>query len=110
MRAAAFDVAARGPLDGLLPALPALSERPPVKALRNALLAFVGLTVAFMAFTGFVAAGQMQVRDRQVASAMASAWDERLHPIFQALAVLGGLEVTSVLAIGLVAYLWRKRF
>ncbi len=41
---------------------------------------------------------------------MSSVWDESLHPLFQLIAELGGLEVTSILMLGLLIYLWRGGF
>lgn len=41
---------------------------------------------------------------------MHNAWDPPLHPLFQVIAELGGVELTSVLMIGLTVYLWRGGF
>lgn len=41
---------------------------------------------------------------------MSGAWDESLHPVFQLIAELGGVEVTSILMLGLLVYLWRGGF
>jgi membrane-associated phospholipid phosphatase len=45
-----------------------------------------------------------------VAQAMHGIWQESLHATFQAIAELGGLEMTAVLTIGLFFYLWRGGF
>jgi undecaprenyl-diphosphatase len=45
--------------------------------------------------------------DQQVAQAMRDLWQEPLHPLFQAIAELGGMELTTVLMIALAFYLWR---
>jgi undecaprenyl-diphosphatase len=37
-------------------------------------------------------------------------WQESLHPLFQLIAELGGLEVTSILMLALFIYLWRRGF
>jgi len=52
-----------------------------------------------------LAAGALNSLDKQVLQAMASLWSEPLHPLFQAIAELGGLEVTTLLMIGLAVFL-----
>ena len=66
-------------------------------------VAFVGLSVA-------VDSGVLNTLDAQVLQAMASLWSEPLHPLFQAIAELGGLELTALLMIGLAVFLWRGGF
>jgi membrane-associated phospholipid phosphatase len=41
---------------------------------------------------------------------MHSIWQESLHELFQLIAELGGLELTSVLMLALFLYLWRGGF
>jgi len=74
------------------------------------LLVLVALVVAFVALTLFVSAGWLGPLDHQVLSAMSSSWTESLHPLFQFIAELGGVEVTSILMLGLLFYLWRGGF
>ncbi|HXN92364.1 MAG TPA: phosphatase PAP2 family protein [Candidatus Sulfotelmatobacter sp.] len=64
---------------------------------------YVGLTISITAraFTGL---------DTQVAQAMHSAWQPSLHVVFQLIAELGGLEVTTIVMAGLTFYLWRAGF
>jgi undecaprenyl-diphosphatase len=39
---------------------------------------------------------------------MADAWRPSLHPLFQAIAELGGIEVTTILVVGLFVFLWQS--
>ena len=57
-----------------------------------------------------IAAGMLDVLDRQVQQAMSSIWSEPLHPLFRAIAELGSLELTTLLMIGLATYLLRAGF
>jgi membrane-associated phospholipid phosphatase len=65
------------------------------------------LVVGFVGLTLVVSAGWLGSLDHQVLLAMSSIWSEPLHPLFQAIAELGGLEVTFILMIGLAVFLWR---
>lgn len=78
--------------------------------LTSRLLAIVGLSVAFMAMTIAITAGLFTTLDLQVAQAMHSLWQESLHPLFQLIAELGGLELTSILMLALFIFLWRGGF
>jgi membrane-associated phospholipid phosphatase len=68
------------------------------------------LVAAFVALTLIVGAGWLRTLDDQVLVTMSGAWDEGLHPLFQAIAELGGLEVTSILMVGLLVFLLRGGF
>ncbi len=57
-----------------------------------------------------LAAGALNMLDKQVLQGMASLWSEPLHPVFQAIAELGGLEATTVLMVGLAVFLIRGGF
>jgi undecaprenyl-diphosphatase len=57
-----------------------------------------------------VAAGMLNGLDQQVLQAMSSLWSEPLHPLFQAVAELGGLELTTILMIALAVFLIRSGF
>jgi len=74
------------------------------------LFGIVLLGVAFIAMTIAVAAGAFSTLDLQVAQAMHGAWQPSLHGLFQAIAELGSLELTTVLMAGLTFYLWRSGF
>ena len=74
------------------------------------LFALVALVVSFVALTLMVSAGWLGSLDQQVLVAMSGSWSESLHPLCQLIAELGGLEVTSILMLGLLIYLWRNGF
>jgi len=79
-------------------------------ALRARLAAAAALAVAYVAMTMAVAAGTLDNLDRQVLQVISGLWSEPLHPLFQAIAVLGGLELTTILMIGLAVFLIRGGF
>ena len=79
-------------------------------ALTNRLVALAVLVVAFVALTLVVEAGWLGTLDHDVLLAMSGAWSESLHPLFQLIAELGGIEVTSILMLGLFIFLWRGGF
>jgi undecaprenyl-diphosphatase len=64
---------------------------------------FIGLTIA-------ITAGAFTDLDMQVAQVMHGAWQPSLHGLFQAIAELGSVELTTVLMLGLAVYLWRSGF
>jgi undecaprenyl-diphosphatase len=76
-------------------------------ALTRRLVALVALVIAFVALTLVVGAGWLRTFDHQVLQMMSSAWSEPLHPLFQLIAELGGVEVTTILMIGLLVFLLR---
>ena len=78
--------------------------------LTQRLVAIVALSVAFVAMTMAIAAGMFDTLDREVALAMRDIWREPLHSLFQLVAELGGMELTTVLMIALFIYLWRGGF
>jgi len=57
-----------------------------------------------------LAAGALNMLDKQVLQGMASLWSEPLHPLFQAIAELGGFEATAILMVGLAVFLIRGGF
>lgn len=57
-----------------------------------------------------ITAGVFAALDHQVAEAMHGIWQESLHWLFQVIAELGGLELTSILMLALFIYLWRGGF
>jgi membrane-associated phospholipid phosphatase len=79
-------------------------------AIVTRLFAITALSVAFIALVIAITAGVFTSLDLQVADAMHSAWLPALHPLFQAIAELGGIELTSILMLGLTIYLWRAGF
>lgn len=77
---------------------------------RRAMWACGALAAAFVVEGAMVALGLTRVADQQVAAGFARIWNPHLHILFQAIAVLGGLEVTCALALGLFFYLRRTGF
>ena len=68
------------------------------------------LLVAWVGLTLIVGAGWLGSLDHQVLLAMSSIWSEPLHQLFQVIAEFGGIEVTSILMLGLFIYLLRGGF
>jgi undecaprenyl-diphosphatase len=81
-----------------------------LQALRPRLVAAAALAVAYVALTMAIAAGMFEALDKQVLQGMSSLWSESLHPLFQAIAELGGLELTSLLMLALAIFLLRRGF
>jgi membrane-associated phospholipid phosphatase len=73
-------------------------------------VAIAALGVLFLILTMAVAAGMFTGLDMQVLQASMSIWYEPAHPVFQAIALLGGLELTTLLMVGLGWYLIRGGF
>jgi membrane-associated phospholipid phosphatase len=72
------------------------------------LVAIAVLAVAYTFLTVAVSLGWLFTPDHDVLVYMSSLWDAPLHPLFQGIALLGGLELTTLLMIGLVVFLiWR---
>ena len=78
------------------------------KQLIPRLVAIAALGVAFLVLTAVVALGWLSGPDRGVEQAFASLWRPGLHVAFQAIAELGGIELTTLLMVGLAAYLIRR--
>ena len=68
------------------------------------------LGVVFIALTIAVTGGVFLNFDLQIAEGMHSVWQPSLHVLFQAIAELGGVELTGILMLGLTIYLWRSGF
>jgi membrane-associated phospholipid phosphatase len=77
-------------------------------ALGRALVILAVLGVAFTAYTQLVAAGLVASLDAGSARALAAAWRPALLVPSQVVAVLGGAEVTVLLAAGMAVVLWRR--
>ncbi len=69
-------------------------------ALVPRLVAIAILGAGFIALTIAIAAGAFTSLDMQVAQGMHDAWQPSLHLLFQAIAELGSIEVTTVLMLG----------
>ena len=81
-----------------------------LRALVPRLVAIAVLAIGFQVLTVIVSLGWLTTPDHDIEQAMAMAWDPPLHPLFQAIAILGGVEVTTLIMVGLVVYLWRRGF
>lgn len=64
----------------------------------------------FIALTLMVTGGVFMHLDLQVAEAMHNLQQPSLHGLFQAIAELGGVELTTALMLALTVYLWRGGF
>lgn len=82
----------------------------PLEKLLPRLVATVVLSVVFVAMTIAITAGAFTTLDHQVAQETHAIWQGSLHAPFQLIAELGGVELTSVLMLGLFIYLWRGGF
>jgi len=79
-------------------------------ALRRPLVAFAALALAFVGFSLMVGFGLTSGPDRTVARDLDRLWEPALKPLFQGVALLGGIELTTLLVAGLAVYLWRHGF
>lgn len=79
-------------------------------ALTPRLIAIAVLGVVFIALTLAVTGGVFTMLDLQIAEGMHSIWQPPLHVVFQVIAELGGVELTTILMLGLTVYLWRGGF
>lgn len=79
-------------------------------ALAPRLFGIVVLSVVFIVLTLAITGGVFTNLDLQVAQTMHDLWQPPLHPLFQAIAELGGFELTTALMLGLSWYLWRSGF
>ena len=78
--------------------------------LNRALAALLTLTLGFVIYSQVVALGGAQALDNEVRRAFGGLWVPSLQLLFQGIAVLGGIEVTTVVGAGLAVYLWRGGF
>ena len=77
-------------------------------AARRLFLLLGAVTVAFAAVSSAIAGGALDRADGRVARVFAGAWNSALERPLQAVAVLGGFEVTVLLAILMALWLWRE--
>ena len=67
------------------------------------------LSAAFLFLTCEVAVGALRPLDLAVAAAFQAIWWPPLWPLFEAIAVTGGIEVTTIVAAAVFLYLvWRR--
>lgn len=81
-----------------------------MSALRRSLAAFAGLALAFMVVSAVVAHGDFNSTDHQAAATFNGLWRPWLSLPAKAYSELGGVELTSLLMIGVAVYLYRLRF
>ena len=80
------------------------------KQLVPRMIAIAALGVAFLALTAAVALGWLNGLDHTVEQALLPLWRPSLHGLFQGIAELGGLELTTLVMIALAIYLVRRGF
>jgi len=68
------------------------------------------LAIAYVGFSLAVAAGATRRFDLEVASSFATIYVPSLLPGFRLLALLGGVELTGLVGVGLFIYLWRQGY
>lgn len=78
--------------------------------LRRSLVALVVLALGLAFFSEAVTMGLMSPVDRAVLRLLGPAWSDRLEPLAVGVSALGGVEVTALIAIGLVVYLFQRGF
>jgi undecaprenyl-diphosphatase len=79
-------------------------------ALTRPLVALGVLALAFAFYSEAVTLGLFNPLDHATAQLMAHIWVPALEPVAQAVAELGGMELTVAIAIGLAVYLVRSGF
>src|SRR5581483_9390053 len=94
----------RRPHNRFLPPLPALKQLIP------RLIAIAVLAVVYLGLTLAVALGWLDGPDHTVAQQLDTAWRPALEAPFHAIAELGGIELTTLLAAGLIVLLYRRGF
>jgi membrane-associated phospholipid phosphatase len=68
----------------------------------------VALSLAVVVFSRLVAMGSLRPLDQVTAAAFQRIWWQPLFPLFEGIAITGGIELTSLLAVGLFIFmLWR---
>jgi membrane-associated phospholipid phosphatase len=68
------------------------------------------LAIAYVGFSLVVAGGLLHRFDLEVASSFATIYVPALLPVFRIVALLGGIELTGLLGLGLFIYLWRQGY
>ena len=68
------------------------------------------LAIAYVGFSMAVAGGLLHRFDLEVGSSFATLYQPALLPVFQLIALFGGVELTGLLALGLFIYLWRQGY
>jgi undecaprenyl-diphosphatase len=77
---------------------------------RSLLVATAGLAAAFVVFTVLVGLHVTDRADHALANVLADLWVPALLGFWQGVALLGGLELTTIVVLALFAYLWQAGF
>jgi undecaprenyl-diphosphatase len=83
---------------------------PALRRLIPRLIAIAALAVVFLGLTVVVALGGLSGPDHAVSQQLEAAWRPSLRVPFQAIAELGGVELTALLVAGLAVFLYRRGF
>jgi len=75
-------------------------------ALRRMLAVVGALALGFVALSLLVASGSLRALDLGVAGALAAEWIPNLLPLFRGIALLGGIEATGLVVVGIFLFLW----
>jgi membrane-associated phospholipid phosphatase len=78
-----------------------------IPAARRAVAVCGVLAIVFVLQSVLVATGETDLADVHTAAAMERIWHPVLLPLFQGIAVLGGLEATTLVMLILLVVLWR---
>ena len=82
-----------------------------IRARVQRLLAVIGaLSFVFVLLSLAVAAGALRPLDVGVSRTLAADWIPALHVLLQGVALLGGIEATSLVALGIFLFLWRRGY
>ncbi len=68
------------------------------------------IAITYVGFSVAVATGLLHRFDLEVASSFATIYVPALLPVFRVIALLGGIELTGLLGVGLFIYLWRQGY
>ena len=77
---------------------------------RNLLAAIGALALLLVMLSLLVAAGFLRSLDLEVSNALAGDWVPALQLPLQAIALLGGMEATSLVALAIFLILWRRGY
>ncbi len=81
-----------------------------MSTLSRYLIGFAAMAIAFAIYSSVVATGAMHGTDLQVAAFLQGIWVPATLPLLQGVAVLGGIEITTLLVLAMAVYVWRIGF
>lgn len=76
----------------------------------RSLVTFVLLAATFVVSSIVVGLGAADATDLKVANAFNRDWNPAAGLVAKGIAVLGGVEITSLIVLGIAIYLWRRGF